>query len=135
MSAIQERQIVAQPNIGVVVVGYGRRIFRHYLLRRLLKSIFTVVLMLSISFFLFRLMPGSPIDVFISNLVTQYNIPYDEAKQQAASLFSLDLDAPIYIQYFSYVGNLFQGDFGTSLVSQGVPVSDADHALSALDAV
>ena len=123
MSAIPERQIVAQPNMGVVVVGYGRRILRHYLLRRLLKAIFTIFLMVSLSFFLFRLLPGSPIDVFVANLVTQYNIPYEEALQQAASLFSLDLDAPVYLQYFDYVGNLFQGDFGTSLVSQGVPVS------------
>ena len=123
MSAIPKRQVVAQPNIGVVVVGYGRRFFRHYLLRRLMKSVFTIFLMLSLSFFLFRLMPGSPIEVFINNLIQQYNIPYSEAEQQAASLFSLDLDAPLYIQYFDYIGNLFQGDFGTSLVSQGVPVS------------
>jgi peptide/nickel transport system permease protein len=123
MSVIPERQIVAQPNIGIVVVGYGRRVIRHYLFRRLLKAIFTIFLMVSLSFFLFRLMPGSPIDVFVANLISQYNIPYAEAMQQAASLFSIDLNKPVYLQYFEYVGNLFQGDFGTSYVSQGVPVS------------
>jgi peptide/nickel transport system permease protein len=123
MSAIPNRPAVPQPNIGVVILGYGRRFAGHYLLRRVLRGLFTIFLMVSLSFFLFRLMPGSPIEVYIANLVTQYNIPYAEAQQQAASLFSLDLDAPLYLQYLDYVGNLFQGDFGTSLISRGTPVS------------
>ena len=123
MSAIPNRRVVAEPNIGMVVLGYGRRFAGNYLLRRVLRALFTIFLMVSLSFFLFRLMPGSPIEVFIANLVTQYNIPYAEAQQQAASLFSLDLDAPLYVQYFDYIGNLFQGDFGTSLISRGTPVS------------
>jgi peptide/nickel transport system permease protein len=68
-------------------------------------------------------MPGSPVELYISNLVTQYNIPYAEAQQQAASLFSLDLSAPLYKQYLTYLGNLAHGDFGSSLVSRGTPVS------------
>ncbi len=123
MSVLQERRMVAEPNIGVVVLGYGRRFVSHYLVRRLVKAFVTIFLMASLSFFLFRLMPGSPIEVFISNLIAQYNIPYAEAEQQAASLFSVDLDAPLYLQYFDYVGNMLRGDFGTSLVSRGVPVS------------
>ncbi len=40
----------------------------------------------------------------------QYNVPYDDAKQQAAALFSLDLDAPAYgpfemIYSTSYLAN------------------------------
>jgi peptide/nickel transport system permease protein len=123
MSVIQERRTVAEPNIGVVVLGYGRRVVRHYLLRRLLKALLTIFLMASFTFFLVRLMPGSPVDVYIANLVTQYNIPYAEAQQQAASLFSIDLKAPLYVQYFNYLGNLLHGDFGSSLLSRGTPVS------------
>ncbi len=121
MSVIQERRTIAEPNIGVVVLG--RRIARHYLVRRLLKAIVTIFLMASFTFFLVRLMPGSPVDVYIANLMNQYNMPYAEAQQQAASLFSIDLDAPLYLQYFDYLGNLASGDFGQSLVSRGVPVS------------
>lgn len=123
MSAIQDGRTIVQPNMGIVVLRYGRRVTGHYLFRRLLRGLFTIFLMISISFFMFRLMPGSPIEVYIANLVTQYNIPYAEAQQQAASLFSLDLDAPLYVQYVDYIGNLFQGDFGTSLISRGTPVS------------
>src|SRR3712207_1321915 len=121
MSVIQERRTIAEPNIGVVVLG--RRIARHYLVRRLLKAIVTIFLMASFTFFLVRLMPGSPVDVYIANLMNQYNIPYAEAKQQAASLFSIDLDAPLWQQYLTYLGNMAQGDLGTSLITRGTPVS------------
>ncbi|HSH81450.1 MAG TPA: ABC transporter permease [Herpetosiphonaceae bacterium] len=123
MSVIQERRTIAEPNIGVVVLGYGRRIATHYLVHRLLRAFFTIFLVVSLSFFMFRLMPGSPVEVYIANLQNQYSMTFEEAKQQAASLFSLDLDAPVYAQYFDYLGNLAQGDLGTSLVSRGVPVS------------
>lgn len=123
MSVLQERRTIAEPNIGVVVLGYGRRVARHFLVRRLLKAFITIFVMASFTFFLVRLMPGSPIDVYIANLVAQYNIPYAEAQQQAASLFSIDLTAPLYLQYFDYLGNLLHGDFGQSLLSRGVPVS------------
>jgi len=88
-----------------------------------LKALFTIWLMASITFILIRLIPGSPVDVYISNLVLQYQIPYIEARQQAASLFSLDLDAPLGQQYFEYLSNLVQGDLGTSLVTRGTTVS------------
>lgn len=123
MSVMQERQTVAAPNIGVVVLGRGRRVVSHYLVRRLLKAFLTIFVMASFTFFLVRLMPGSPIEVYITNLVSLYNIPFAEAQQQAASLFSIDLNAPLYQQYITYLGNLAQGDFGTSLVSRGTPVS------------
>ncbi len=123
MSVIQERRTVAEPNIGVVVLERGRRIVRHYLIRRLFRAFLTIFVMASFTFFLVRLMPGSPVEVYIFNLISLYNIPYAEAQQQAASLFSIDLDAPLFQQYLSYLGNLAQGDFGTSLVSRGVPVS------------
>lgn len=34
------------------------------------------------------------------------------------------LNDPVYIQYFRWLGNMLQGNFGTSLISQGVPVSE-----------
>ena len=44
-----------------------------------------------------RLMPSNPVEVYINELIVQYSIPYDEAKDQAASLFAIDLDAPLLV--------------------------------------
>ena len=99
------------------------RISRNYLLRRFLKALFTIFLVTSLTFFIVRLMPSSPIDVFIDQLITQYGMTYDEARNQAAALFSIDLDAPLYKQYLDYVVALLHGDLGVSIVSTGVPVT------------
>jgi peptide/nickel transport system permease protein len=90
----------------------------------LIKALVTIFVMASLTFFLIRLMPGGPVEAYITNLVTQYNVSHQSAEQQAASLFSLDLEAPIYQQYLEYLGNLVRGDLGESLVSRGVPVSE-----------
>jgi peptide/nickel transport system permease protein len=68
-------------------------------------------------------MPGNPIAVYINELIVQYGIPYDEARDQAASLFAIDLDAPVMGQYVDYLANLAQGDLGTSLRSPGTSVT------------
>jgi len=99
------------------------RIARNFWVRRTAKALFTVYVVVTLTFFLIRLMPGSPIEIYINSLIEQYGIPYDEAKNQAAALFSIDLDAPLYIQYLGYLENLLRGDLGTSLLSAGTPVS------------
>jgi peptide/nickel transport system permease protein len=94
-----------------------------YLLRRLFKAFSTILFVTTLVFFLVRLMPSNPVEVYINELIVQYSIPYAEARDQAASLFAIDLDEPIIQQYFGYMGNLFQGDMGTSLRSPGTSVT------------
>jgi peptide/nickel transport system permease protein len=101
-----------------------RKVPSSYFFRRLIKALMTVFVMSSLTFFLVRLMPGGPVEAYIANLVSQYNVSHQNAKAQAASLFSLDLNAPVYQQYLEYLGNLMRGDMGESLVSRGVPVSE-----------
>ncbi len=101
-----------------------RGIASSYLLRRLLKAFVTIFVMATFTFFLVRLIPGGPVEAYIANLVTQYNVARNDAEQQAAALFSLDLDAPVYEQYVEYLANLARGDLGESIVTRGVPVSE-----------
>ena len=84
------------PAKGGGAIGALRKIASSYLLRRIAKALVTIFVMASLTFFLIRLMPGSPVEAYIANLVTQYNVSHQNAKAQAASLFSLDLDAPVY---------------------------------------
>ncbi len=99
-----------------------KRVTSNFLVRKLAKAFFTIWFVTSLIFFLVRLMPSNPIEVYINELVLNYGLPYAEARDQAASLFALDLDAPLHEQYFEYMGKLLHGNLGTSLRSPGTPV-------------
>jgi len=60
----------------------------------------------TILFFMFRLMPGTPLAAFISENLN--------ADQQQAMLEQFGLDKPMWQQYFIYLGNLVQGEMGLS---------------------
>lgn len=103
--------------------GLLKRIASHFLVRRLAKAVFTIWFVTSLTFFLIRLMPSNPVEVYINELILNYGLTYAEARDQAASLFALDLDAPLWKQYLDYMLNLVHGDLGTSLRSPGTPVT------------
>ena len=60
-----------------------RKVASSYLFRRLIKALVTIFVMASLTFFLIRLMPGGPVEAYIANLVTQYNVSHQSAVQQA----------------------------------------------------
>jgi peptide/nickel transport system permease protein len=94
-----------------------------YLFRKLLRALFTIFVVTTITFFLVRLLPGNPIEIYVNQLVVTYGMPLNEARDQAASLFAFDLDQPVYLQYFSYLGSLLRGNFGNSVLSPGTSVT------------
>ncbi len=79
---------------------------RRYLLRRCLQSLFILWALVTIMFFLFRLMPGDPVGILVSADLTE------DAKQ--ALRVAWGLDRPLVEQYLRYVRNLLSGDFGMS---------------------
>lgn len=76
-----------------------------YIIKRIGLSVITVVVLVTIVFFLLRLMPGGP---FASEKMTP------EIKVVMEGYYGLD--KPLAVQYFTYLGNLFQGDFGYSML-------------------
>ncbi len=101
----------------------ARKIANNFLLRRLLKMLFTLWIVITIIFFVIRLMPGSPVDVLVQDLVINRGYSIEEATQQAASLMGIDLDKPLLEQYFEFLAGLLRGDLGQSYRSQGVSVN------------
>jgi len=93
-----------------------------FLVRRILRSLFIVWLVTTATFFLVRLMPANPVDVYINQLISQYGMSKDEAYNLAASLFSIDFNQPLLVQYGNYMVNLLKGDLGNSLLSKGTTV-------------
>jgi peptide/nickel transport system permease protein len=76
------------------------------ILKRIASSILVLLLLVTFIFLLVRLAPGNPAQKFLSPQLSP------ELAQNVIRSFGLD--QPIYIQYFSFVKNLFFGDFGIS---------------------
>jgi len=68
----------------------------------------------TLTFLLFRLMPGDPTLNFLSPSFTE--------ETRTALLHSFGLDKPLWQQYLIYLGQLARGDFGMSFL-QNEPVS------------
>jgi peptide/nickel transport system permease protein len=100
----------------------SRRIYRNFTLRVIIQAIVTIWAVITFTFFLIRLMPGNPVDVYIDFLMNQQQLTYAEARTQAAGMFKFDPDASPVTQYFEYMGRLVQGDLGQSIISAGTPV-------------
>ncbi len=98
------------------------RITGNYIVRRVFKAFFTIFFVTSLTFFVVRLMPGSPVDAYIAKQIAEYGVSYTDAAAQAQALFAINPSEPLYQQYFTYLGRLMQGNLGKSLVSSGAPV-------------
>lgn len=104
--------------------GWWTRLYGNYYVRTLLQSLLTIWAVITFTFFLVRLMPGNPVDVYIDYLINQQNMSYNEAYERAASQFAFDPEASVVVQYLAYMGQLLQGDLGRSITSTGTRVID-----------
>lgn len=94
-----------------------------FILKRLLGAIPTLLILITIAFFMIRVAPGGPFDAdktlppeVQANLDAKYN-----------------LDQPLFTQYLNYLGSVLRGDLGPSfqysdftvneLIAEGFPVS------------
>jgi peptide/nickel transport system permease protein len=76
------------------------------ILKRIASSILVLLLLVTFIFLLIRLAPGNPTQKYLSPQLSP---------QLAESITrSFGLDKPLYVQYSSFVINLFSGDFGIS---------------------
>lgn len=82
-----------------------------FLLRRLLVVVPTLIGVTIAAFCFIRLIPGDPILLLAGERGMT-------AERYAELSAAFGFDRPIYEQYFEYVANMLQGDFGTSIVSK-----------------
>ncbi len=107
----------------------------NYTIKRLLTIIPTLFVIITVTFFLMRVAPGGP---------------FDEERPLAPAVLeniraSYGLDKPLVEQYFTYMGNLLQGDLGPSFVyrdkrvhevlAEGLPISITIGATALIIAV
>lgn len=99
-----------------------------WIIRRIILAFLTVYIVITITFFLVRLMPGNIIDMLLLEY-QRMGVPRELALAEIAALYNINLSEPIWMQYIRYVGSLLRGDLGLCYISR-VPVADALlHAL------
>ena len=84
-----------------------------YIGKRVVYSVITVLILVTITFFLMQMLPGDP---FIGNKAVS-----EEVKEALDEKYGLN--KPVLQQYTIYIKNLVRGDLGTSIVS-GRKVTD-----------
>lgn len=85
-----------------------------FVLRRVLIAIPTILVIITVAFFMMRLAPGGPFD-------SERRLPPDV---QERLLANFGLDKPLHEQYFDYMGGLVQGDLGPSMTYRDKTVAD-----------
>ena len=94
-----------------------------YVTRRLIGAVPTLLIIVTLAFFMMRIAPGGPFD-------SNHRLP-PEIQHNIEAAYNLD--KPVYQQYLIYLGRLVHGDFGpsfkykdftvTELIGQGFPVT------------
>ena len=84
-----------------------------YVMKRIMYMFITLFIVISVTFFLVRLLPGTP---------------FNEQKLSSEQIAKLEstygLDEPIPVQYAKYISGVFQGKFGTSFKNANQKVED-----------
>lgn len=88
--------------------------FLKYLLKRVFYMVITLWLIATITFFLMQFLPGTP---------------YTNAEKLSPEQIALlnqqaGLDKPVFVQYWLYLSNLVQGNFGISFQFKNQPVAN-----------
>jgi peptide/nickel transport system permease protein len=91
-----------------------------FIIRRSLIAAVTIVVISIVSFIIIQLPPGDFLTFYVSNLSAMGESVPVEQLQAMEEYYGFN--QPIYIQYFKWIGNAIQGDFGRSL-EWGVPVN------------
>ncbi len=91
---------------------------RRIIARKTINSIITILLVVILNFFLFRVMPGNPLQFIVPQ---NPEIP-EEYKERIIDKYGLD--EPLHIQFFTYMFRTLQFDFGESFMYPGTPAMD-----------
>ena len=77
-----------------------------YIGRRVIEIVITAFVLITILFFLFRVMPGDPVSMMLS--------PQMRPEIKAQLRVQYGFDKPLVVQYFLYMKNVLKGNFGES---------------------
>jgi peptide/nickel transport system permease protein len=83
-----------------------------YIIRRLIMVLIVLIIVSILVFVAMRMLPGDPIRMLVTQSEQQ-----EFTEQQIAQLrHEFGLDRPMMVQYFSWIGGVFRGDLGVSIL-------------------
>ena len=83
-----------------------------FIVKRLAQTVFVFFIFLTMMFFLIQAQPGDVTNSYVLN-------PNITPETRELIKMQLGLDKPVWQQYFIYIGNFFQGEFGFSFTNPG----------------
>lgn len=89
---------------------------RNFLITRLILAIPMVLILITMVFFVMRILPGDPIRSQLG--------PKVSAEQAAKIRVRMGLDKPLHVQYFSFLWSMVTLDFGNALTQGERPIKD-----------
>jgi len=96
-------------------------VIQNYYVRRTWQAAFTLFVVVTLTFFLYRLMPGGPIEAMRMQMIQQAigsgeEIDMDHINRMVELYTGIQPDQPLYVQYYEYMRDiiLYQ-DFGDSI--------------------
>jgi len=96
-----------------------------YIIRRLLHAVFLIFILSLIIFLVMRLLPGDPVLM----LITGDELAQASEERIAKLKHEFGLDKPLLFQYVTWLGQLFKGDLGTSIIHRDNVKNEIFHRL------
>ena len=96
---------------------------KNRIIARAAQSIFTIIVVISLTFVLIRFLPGGPMQYLRAQMMQQHSGQSVEQINRLVQVYTnVNPSKPLYIQYFSYVDSILHLDLGKS-IWYGKPVS------------
>jgi len=94
-----------------------------YVVQRLILMVGTLIGVLTVTFVLTHILPGSPVEMMLGHRPTPDQI--------AAAKHQLGLDLPLWEQYLRFLGEIGRGHFGNSFLTSQPVIQDISQRLMA----
>lgn len=96
-------------NIGYLLYKY------RFLFKRIGFALVSLLFAVILTFVVLNFIPNDSIDEYAMKLAAERNISLEEAHELAISILGYDPDESIFKKLIGYLGNLLQGNLGTSI--------------------
>lgn len=93
-----------------------------FLAKRLSLAVVTIYVVVTLTFFMVRLMPGNAMSYLKSQLSAQGGLTTSQIAAKISEAYGVRATGPLWQQYLTYVGNAFRFNFGTSIINPGQTV-------------
>ena len=92
------------------------------MVRRVAMAVVVIFVVVTISFFMVRLMPGNAMEYVEAQLQLQGGLTAQQINEKVQAIYGLAPTAPLWKQYLEYIAHAAQGNLGTSVLNPGQSV-------------